>query len=722
MRRTVCFSDILLCCFFWAIFSNAHCATFVVNDLGDARDAHVGDGQALTAGGVTTLRAAIGESNYASDPDEIQFDPTLFSTPQVISLGSVLQIKHTLTITGPGAGLVTVTGQDTCQVMECLSGTTLSMNGLTLAHGYSYYWCGGGLYAASGCSITISDCVFDSNKGECVGGALTVADNGTLSLLRCDFTNNVSLLDSAGAPGGALGCLAITGVVKDCVFSGNSSDSSGGAVEIEGQADVTFIGCTMTANSSVYEGGAVDVFGTNAYAVSTFVNCTIHGNDAGASGGGIYASDGSFALYNCTVTANQCGQTGGTYPGPGGGVCVNSSSGAATLANTIIAGNLGYESAGNDIWDSISSVSLGGNLVGTGDGWTSAREVGDQAGTNSAPLEPLLGPLTDNGGRTQTRLPLPGSPAINMGRNANVQNPPFDGPPYYDQRGADYLRILGAAVDIGAVEAEVPPDTTPPVITLLGETAMTWECGTAFVDPGATASDDTDGDISANIAVTGTVDVTSSGDYVLTYDVSDAAGNAAEPVTRTVTVQDTTPPIITLAGDAAVTMPCNTDYVELGATGSDACDTSLPDVSIDASAVNTDVAGTYSVTYTLTDAAGNVATPVTRTVTVEGPCAVTYHTADQDQNDLISLTELLRIIQFFNSGGFHCESGTEDGYAPGAAGDTSCAIHQSDYMPQDWKIELSELLRIIQFFNSGGYHACPDAVPATEDGYCVGPA
>ena len=42
-------------------------------------------------------------------------------------------------------------------------------------------------------------------------------------------------------------------------------------------------------------------------------------------------------------------------------------------------------------------------------------------------------------------------------------------------------------------------------------------------------------------------------------------------------------------------------------------------------------------------------------------------------------------------------------------------------MPQDWKIELSELLRIIQFFNSGGYHACPDAVPATEDGYCVGP-
>jgi hypothetical protein len=80
---------------------------------------------------------------------------------------------------------------------------------------------------------------------------------------------------------------------------------------------------------------------------------------------------------------------------------------------------------------------------------------------------------------------------------------------------------------------------------------------------------------------------------------------------------------------------------------------------------------------------------------------------------------LLRVIQFFNSGGFHCAAGTEDGYAPGP-GDDTCAPHSSDYKPQDWLISLSELLRLIQFFNSGGYHPCPDAVPATEDGYCVG--
>ena len=92
-------------------------------------------------------------------------------------------------------------------------------------------------------------------------------------------------------------------------------------------------------------------------------------------------------------------------------------------------------------------------------------------------------------------------------------------------------------------------------------------------------------------------------------------------------------------------------------------------------------------------------------------------TADQNGDNLISLSELLRVIQFFNSGGFHCQDGTEDGYAPGP-GDQSCAPYDSDYNPLDWEISLSELLRVIQFFNSGGYHYCPGE--GTEDGFCPG--
>ncbi|HPO15035.1 MAG TPA: hypothetical protein PLI09_16450, partial [Candidatus Hydrogenedentes bacterium] len=99
----------------------------------------------------------------------------------------------------------------------------------------------------------------------------------------------------------------------------------------------------------------------------------------------------------------------------------------------------------------------------------------------------------------------------------------------------------------------------------------------------------------------------------------------------------------------------------------------------------------------------------------EGEGEITCHTADQDCNGLVNLSELLRVIQFFNSGGLHCAEGTEDGYAPGP-GDTACTPHASDYNAQDWLINLSELLRIIQFFNSGGYHACE----GSEDGYCPG--
>jgi hypothetical protein len=104
----------------------------------------------------------------------------------------------------------------------------------------------------------------------------------------------------------------------------------------------------------------------------------------------------------------------------------------------------------------------------------------------------------------------------------------------------------------------------------------------------------------------------------------------------------------------------------------------------------------------------------------EGGYSGRVHSADINGDGRIGLSELLRVIQLYNSGGYHCAAGTEDGYAPGLAGDESCIAHDSDYAPQDWQIGLSELLRVIQFFNSAGYHACPDTSPATEDGFCVG--
>jgi len=93
------------------------------------------------------------------------------------------------------------------------------------------------------------------------------------------------------------------------------------------------------------------------------------------------------------------------------------------------------------------------------------------------------------------------------------------------------------------------------------------------------------------------------------------------------------------------------------------------------------------------------------------------HTADSDHNWIISLSEILRVIQLYNMHGYHCEPGTEDGYGPGS-GDTSCAMHGCDYMTQDWVIDLSELLRMIQLYNAPGhaYHV----LAGSEDGFAPG--
>ncbi len=108
---------------------------------------------------------------------------------------------------------------------------------------------------------------------------------------------------------------------------------------------------------------------------------------------------------------------------------------------------------------------------------------------------------------------------------------------------------------------------------------------------------------------------------------------------------------------------------------------------------------------------------LTLCVSTANACAKSgTHTADVSINNVISLSELLRVIQFFNTGSFNCQAGTEDGFGIGGLDIESCCPHDSDYNAQDWAINLTELLRLIQFFNSGGYSFCP--MDGTEDGYC----
>ena len=156
-----------------------------------------------------------------------------------------------------------------------------------------------------------------------------------------------------------------------------------------------------------------------------------------------------------------------------------------------------------------------------------------------------------------------------------------------------------------------PADTTPPVITLNGDNPQEVELNAEYVEAGAT----TDTGESVQID-SSSVDTSTVGNYTVTYNAADAAGNQAVEQTRTVNVVDngpgdTTAPVITLNGDNPQTVEVNGTYVEAGAT----TDTG-EQVDIDSSAVDTSAVGTYEVIYTVTDAAGNTATPVVRTVNV----------------------------------------------------------------------------------------------------------
>ncbi|HEV7904529.1 MAG TPA: immunoglobulin-like domain-containing protein [Pyrinomonadaceae bacterium] len=154
-------------------------------------------------------------------------------------------------------------------------------------------------------------------------------------------------------------------------------------------------------------------------------------------------------------------------------------------------------------------------------------------------------------------------------------------------------------------------DTTAPVITLNGANPMTVECHTSFTDPGATATEACD--TTASVTASGSVDPNTVGTYHITYTSTDAAGNAATPVIRTVNVVDTAGPVITLNGNNSVTVECHTSYADAGATAFDACGNAAVPVSTSGS-VNVNAVGAYAITYTATDGA-NTSTK-TRTVNV----------------------------------------------------------------------------------------------------------
>ncbi len=161
----------------------------------------------------------------------------------------------------------------------------------------------------------------------------------------------------------------------------------------------------------------------------------------------------------------------------------------------------------------------------------------------------------------------------------------------------------------------IPPDTTAPVITILGTNPLTIEGGSLYIDAGATALDNVNGNLTSSIVTVNGVIATSTGSYTVTYDVSDGAGNPATQGVRNVTVVDTTAPVLTVNGTNPLTLHIGDTYTELGATATDAVDQAVV-VVVGGDIVTTTATSTFVVSYTASDASGNPAIPVSRTVYV----------------------------------------------------------------------------------------------------------
>lgn len=170
--------------------------------------------------------------------------------------------------------------------------------------------------------------------------------------------------------------------------------------------------------------------------------------------------------------------------------------------------------------------------------------------------------------------------------------------------------LVGRFVDFNVLIAK---DITPPVITLAGKDTLILEQDRPFKDPGATAYDHTDGDLTGKIVIINPLDSSVPGGYTIVYQVSDHAGNIASKSRYVKVIGDTTKPVIALEGNSSEYVEVYHSYSNPGATVHDNVDSGLA-LTISGK-VDTAHIATYTITYTSTDLSGNTRT-VKRTVIV----------------------------------------------------------------------------------------------------------
>ena len=515
----------------------------------------------LTDSGVGSLRQAIADANAILGADTITFHSSVTGTI-ALSTGQIA-ITDSVTIDGPGAGLLSVSGNDASRVFYLYSPAAVpidvTISGLTLADGRSDVSgdptaSRGGAINAIGENLTIEDSVVQDSAASGDGGGIAstgAALNVRNTIIRRNdalILTSTSPIAGQGGDGGGICANGSTGVLLDLVtLERNNAGFDGGAVQIsspQAGANILIVDSTLDTNmTGALHYSPPDPFpdhvggGFSLESVPDFTirRSTISGNVTnygGAGGGRVVDSQGVIESSTFSSAYAQ---------GPGGGLGAEDS--VVTISDSTFVDNfvLGDPNTlGSGIHAIASTVNVSSSILAnastdtvTKDGATIAlrysylRKSGtatiqdDGGNIINPPFTSVTGPLRNNGGPTKTHLPV--------GAVVNAGDPAFAPPPSTDQRGLP--RIHGGRIDMGAVElhagtiqfttaaSSVPENGGPIAVTL-------------------TRTGGTDGAVSVSVATTGAT--ATSGDDFSTTSPSTVSWPAddATPQTKTISISD----------------------------------------------------------------------------------------------------------------------------------------------------------------------------------------
>ncbi|MCA9232087.1 MAG: hypothetical protein KDA57_15670 [Planctomycetales bacterium] len=529
--------------------------------------------------GDLSLREAVELANTNPGADTITFAVT----GQIDIASQLPTITDAVTITGPGAALLTIDAGDGTdntfntgdgyRIFNIDDGTgaliDVEISGLTLTGG-DVAGDGGAIFNRE--NLTINNSTVSGNSATNAGGGLSNNTSGTVTVTGNTISGNTAGYQGAGINN------AGTAIITSSTISGNYGSAYGGGIWSSNSLTIT--NSTIADNSANFGSGMQVAVG-----IADVTSSTISGNMA-SSGGGIYIDGGALTVTNSTISGNSATSLGGGIRVDGGTVSVSKSTitgntaglsgggihtyrGDTTLSHNLISGN--SSASGSEIFfDKVTgTISVDDyNLIGDSSKTTAQALFAVAAGatditatsdgTNPTALASILDTtLADNGGPTLTHALVPGSPAIDAGDPAAVAG--VGDVPLYDQRGIGFGRVKNGRIEIGAFESEPPSADFDSDGFITGFDFLLWQIGFGTTAPSATKSDgdaDNDSDVDGNDLSIWESQLGTAAPLVVSFAASESSSSA-----ELATVFEAAPEA--LAETTVVVTPIRTDDLDL---------------------------------------------------------------------------------------------------------------------------------------------------------------